>query len=117
MCQPRYRLRTLLVAVAVVAVALGGWRLWERWGWCRSRARNYPNVAEELHKIRSRAVEAEQYDRLGREFETAARSASPGSPWRHEGVAGLPPTVPNAPSECVRGAAGDAGWPPGDPAA
>ncbi len=36
--RPRLRLRTLLIAVAVVAVAIGGWQMWKRREYCRERA-------------------------------------------------------------------------------
>jgi hypothetical protein len=50
MSPPRFRLRTLLVAVAVVGVALGSVRLWRRSQACRALAVLYAfQEAESLH--------------------------------------------------------------------
>lgn len=42
---PRLRLRTLLIAVAVVGLALGGWQMWKRREYCLKRAASLARLA------------------------------------------------------------------------
>ena len=41
---PRVRLRTAMIGVAVVALAIGGWQMWERRRICQERARFYESA-------------------------------------------------------------------------
>jgi hypothetical protein len=46
--RPRLSLRTLLIAVAVAGLALGGWTMWQRREYCLERARAY-ELEEDAH--------------------------------------------------------------------
>ena len=63
---PRLRLRTLLIAVAVAGLALGGWQMWRRWDYCRARFAEYADYAE------TNRAKAEGYAASAREYRRQA---------------------------------------------
>jgi cytochrome oxidase assembly protein ShyY1 len=77
--RPRLRLRTLLIAVAVVAVVLGGWQMWRRREWRLERARLHRRLAESARAGRASMLRfppnpewAEKHEQLSRRYEEVA---------------------------------------------
>lgn len=48
----RFRIRTLMIAVAVVACAIQAGRTWEHWRYCVGRARYHATLAGVYHRMR-----------------------------------------------------------------
>ncbi len=75
----RLRLRTLLIAVAVVAVVLDGWRVWKRREWRLERVRLHRRLAASARAGRDGMLSfkphpewAEKHEQLSRLYEGVA---------------------------------------------
>lgn len=49
--RPRFRLRTMLILVAIAALVPAGWRLFEREKYCLDRARSYRTLASQNERF------------------------------------------------------------------
>jgi hypothetical protein len=67
----RLRLRTLLIAVAVMGLALGGWTMWRRREFCLERAQTYANTVSFQHQ------QASHHEQLARLYRDAGQDATP----------------------------------------
>jgi hypothetical protein len=64
MIRPKFRLRTVLIAVAALAVALGGWRMWRRRAECLALAAAYEaEVLSWQARVRIHEVAIEKAER------------------------------------------------------
>jgi hypothetical protein len=81
---PRFHLRTLLVAVAVAAVLLGGWRLLKRREYCPRSAATLEQAADFYESLPYRYLD-EQRMRMARRRSAAVgwrpAIAGPRHPW------------------------------------
>jgi hypothetical protein len=71
MLGPRFRLRTLLIVVAIAALGLAGWRWADRWRFCTAKARQHEATAR-FHRAAGDRVRAEVSGGLAVAYRQAA---------------------------------------------